>query len=208
LVTLHPAYVTEALADALRDCDKVDRFLPLPAQSGSDEVLRRMKRGYTADLYRRRAEMLRERCPDLELGSDWIVGFPGETDADHEASERFLAEQRFVVNYVFQYSPRPQTPAAERLADDVPDEVKRERNHRLLEVGERAALARLREKLGRELDVFVEEPHDKHVGVLRARTFTGLPLSFRGDAALAGSVQRVRVEDCTAFGLAGSLVGA
>ena len=79
LITLHPSYVTPAFAGAIRDLDKVDRFLPLPAQAGSDEVLRRMKRGYTLDLYRRRADLLREEVPDIELGSDWIVGFCGET---------------------------------------------------------------------------------------------------------------------------------
>jgi tRNA-2-methylthio-N6-dimethylallyladenosine synthase len=204
LITLHPSYVTRALAEALRDCSKAERFLPLPAQSGSDDVLRRMKRGYTTDLYRRRAELLREHCPDIELGSDWIVGFPGESDADFEATERFLEEQRFTVNYVFQYSPRPETHAAEALADDVPDATKRERNHRLLETAERVALARLREQLGREHDVFVEDAHEKHAGVLRAHTATGLPVSLRGDPALVGSHVRVKIEDCTAFGLAGT----
>jgi len=204
LITLHPSYVTPALAQALRDCDKCDRFLPLPAQSGSDDVLRRMKRGYTTDLYRRRVEILREHCPDIELGSDWIVGFPGETDEDFAATERFLAEQRFLVNYVFQYSPRPST-AAEALADDVPDATKRERNNRLLDLGETVALARLREYLGRELPVFVEDPHEKHAGVLRARTHTGVSVSLKGDAALAGTTQRVKIEDCTAFSLAGTL---
>ncbi len=204
LITLHPSYVTPALAQALRDCDKCDRFLPLPAQSGSDDVLRRMKRGYTTDLYRRRVDILREHCPDIELGSDWIVGFPGESDADFEATERFLAEQRFLVNYVFQYSPRPST-AAEALADDVPDATKRERNNRLLDLGETVALARLREYLGRELPVFVEDPHEKHAGVLRARTHTGISVSLKGDPSLAGTTQRVKIEDCTAFSLAGTL---
>ena len=82
LITLHPSYVTRALAEAIRDCDKVDRFLPLPAQAGTDDVLKRMKRGYTLDLYRKRVAILREVVPDIELGSDWIVGFCGETDAD------------------------------------------------------------------------------------------------------------------------------
>lgn len=208
LITLHPSYVTKALAEALRDCSKCDRFLPLPAQSGSDDVLRRMKRGYTVDLYRRRVELLREHCPQIELGSDWIVGFPGESEGDFQATERFLEEQRFIVNYVFQYSPRPETHAAEAHADDVPEALKRERNNRLLAVSERVALARLREQLGRELEVFVEELHEKHEGMLRARTFNGVPLAVRGESTLVGTIQRVRVEDCTAFGLAGTLASA
>ena len=99
LITLHPAYVTPALAQAIRDCDKVDRFLPLPAQSGSDDVLRRMKRGYTTDLYRRRIDILRAEVPDIELGSDWIVGFPGETEEDFAKTEAFVDEIGFLVNY-------------------------------------------------------------------------------------------------------------
>jgi tRNA-2-methylthio-N6-dimethylallyladenosine synthase len=208
LVTLHPSYVTPELAEALRDCDKCDHFLPLPAQSGSDAVLKRMKRGYTTDLYRRRVDLLRERVPGIELGCDWIVGFPGESDADFDASLRFLEEQRFAVNYVFQYSPRPGTRAAEDLRDDVPDEVKRERNHRLLAAAERVQLARLRGYVGREVDAFVEGPSEKRTGVLQARTFTGIPVSFAGDAALVGSCVRLRVEHCTAFGLSGSLATA
>ncbi len=200
LVTLHPAYVTRGLAEALRDCRKADRFLPLPLQSGSDEILRRMKRGYTVDLYRQRAELLREHCPDIELGSDWIVGFPGETDADFELSERALREQRFSVNYVFQYSPRPGTRAAE-LADDVPDEVKNERNRRFLKTCEQVQLERHREQLARELEVFVEQTSEKRPGVLQARSHTGLPVSFEGSEELVGTTQRVTVEHCTAFGL-------
>jgi tRNA-2-methylthio-N6-dimethylallyladenosine synthase len=205
LITLHPSYVTRALAQALRDCDKCDRFLPLPVQSGSDAVLKRMKRGYTIDLYRRRVELLREFVPDIELGTDWIVGFPGETDDDIAASERFLEEQHFVVNYVFQYSPRPTTWAAEQLVDDVSIEAKNERNQRLLRAAERVALARLQQQIGRELDVFVEQESEKHAGVLLARTHTGLSVSLRGDAALVGTQTRVAIENCTAFSLSGSL---
>ena len=208
LITLHPAYVTRALAEALRDCDKCERFLPLPAQSGSDEVLRRMKRGYTTDLYRRRVDLLRELVPGIELGSDWIVGFPGERAADFDATERFLEEQRFVVNYVFQYSPRPETQAHDALTDDVPEATKRERNNRLLATAERVAFARVREQIGRELEVLVEDVHDKRPGVLRARAFNGLAVSFQGAPELVGTTQRVRIENGTAFGLAGSPVSA
>lgn len=199
-VTLHPAYVTRALAEALRDCRRADRFLPLPLQSGSDEVLRRMRRGYTVDLYRQRADLLREHCPDIELGSDWIVGFPGESELDFELSERLAREQRFVVNYVFQYSPRPGTRAAE-LVDDVPDDTKNERNRRLLKTCEQVQLERLREQMGRELDVFVEQASEKRPGVLQARSHSGLSVGFEGPEALVGTTQRVKVEHCTAFGL-------
>ncbi len=205
LVTLHPAYVTKALAESLRDCSKADRFLPLPIQSGSDDVLRRMKRGYTVDLYRQRADLLREHCPDIELGSDWIVGFPGEGEADFEASVRAAREQRFVVNYVFQYSSRPGTRAAEAI-DDVPESVKNERNRRFLEVCEQAQIERMREKLGATLEVFVEQTSEKRPGVLQARSHTGLPVSFEGAPDLVGQSLSVKIEHCTAFGMFGARV--
>ena len=207
MITLHPAYVTEALARAIAECDKVERFLPLPAQSGSDEVLRAMKRGYTTDLYRRRADLLREHVADIELGSDWIVGFPGESEQDFEASERFLAEQGFVVNYVFQYDPRPTTRAAE-LADDVPGELKRERNNRLLRAGERAALQRMQAQLGRTLRVLAESESDRRPGHLKGRSQHGLPVSFPGDPAQIGTVVEVVAEDASPYGLAARPVEA
>jgi tRNA-2-methylthio-N6-dimethylallyladenosine synthase len=205
LVTLHPSYVTAELARAIVDCDKVDRFLPLPAQSGSDAILRRMKRGYTTDLYRERVALLRELVPDLELGSDWIVGFPGETDEDFERSVAFLGEIGFLQSYVFQFDPRPGTRAAE-LADDVPLEVKKERNHRLLEAGERAALARNRAYIGGEVEVFVEEASAKRPGWLRGRSRHNLSVTFTGPLERIGGVVRVRVGEATAFGVSGVAV--
>lgn len=204
LITLHPAYVTEELARALADCDKVERFLPLPAQSGSDDVLRRMKRGYTTDLYRRRTELLREHVPDIELGSDWIVGFPGESAADFAASEAFLAEQRFLVNYVFQYDPRPGTDAA-AFVDDVPLATKKARNHALLRAGEASSLARHRAWLGRSLDVLVEAEHDKRPGQLRGRSRHGMTVSFAGSATLVGTRVAVLAEDASPYGVSGRI---
>jgi tRNA-2-methylthio-N6-dimethylallyladenosine synthase len=202
LITLHPAYVTRALAEAIRDCDKVDRFLPLPAQSGSDRVLKAMKRGYTTDLYRRRVEILRAAVPDIELGSDWIVGFPGETDEDYAATERFLEEIGTVSNYVFKYDARPET-AAHGLEDDVPVTLKKERNNRLLRVAERVGLARMERHLGGERRVFVEEQRD--AGRLRGRTEHGLPFSLEGDAELIGASVTARAESASAYGLSGAL---
>ncbi len=203
LITLHPSYVTPALAEAIRDCTKCDRFLPLPAQSGSDRVLKAMRRGYTVDLYRRRLALLREAVPDLELGSDWIVGFPGETEEDYAATERLLEEIGSVVNYVFKYDARPGT-RAHALCDDVPTVVKKERNNRLLRLAERVALARMESHLGRERGVFVEEQREP--GRLRGRTEHGLPCSFDGGAERIGASVTVRAESASAYGLSGALV--
>lgn len=202
LITLHPAYVTRALARAMAECDKVERFLPLPAQSGSDDVLRRMKRGYTVELYRGRLELLRSEVPDLELGSDWIVGFPGETEADFARSEALLAEIGCLQSFVFQYDPRPGTVAA-RLDDDVPHEVKKERNRRLLGVAERVALTRTEAWIGRTVEVLAEEAPPKRPGLVRGRTPQGIPVSFPGEAARLGERCTVTLVQASPFGLAG-----
>jgi len=177
----------------------------MPAQSGSDAILRRMKRGYNVDLYRRRVALLREEVPDIELGSDWIVGFPGESEADYAATEGFLAELGFVQNYVFKYDPRPGTVAAEG-ADDVPVAIKKERNNRLLAACERVALRRMEAWIGRVASVHVEGPSPRRPGVVRGTSFHGLPVSFPGPASLAGAQASVRIGEASPFGLSGTLL--
>lgn len=207
MITLHPAYVTRALAEAIRDCSKVDRFLPLPAQAGSDDVLRAMKRGYTTDLYRKRIALLREVVPDIELGSDWIVGFPGESEADFQGSMAFLDEVGFAQNYIFKYDPRPETVAYD-LVDDVDTATKKDRNRRLLSQAERTQFLRMQAWVGREVDVFVDSVHDRHPHLVRGRTFHGLPIAFEGGPELVGRSTRVRVGESTPFGLSGVLLPA
>lgn len=157
LITLHPSYVTPDLVAALARSSKFLRLLPVPMQSGSDAVLRMMKRGYNAEMYRRRVGMLREAMPDLELVSDWIVGFPGETEEDFVASEGAMEEHGFLQSFVFQYSPRPATSAFDRLADDVPAAAKKERNHRLLALQHAIARGRTPRMVGTESAMMLEE---------------------------------------------------
>ncbi len=206
MITMHPAYLTQDLAEAIRDCSKVDRFLPIPAQAGSDDVLRAMKRGYTTDLYRKRLAMLREIVPDAELGSDWIVGFPGETDEDFEQTLAFAEEVGFVVNYVFKYDPRPTTHAADELPDDVPTAVKKERNQRLLKKAEEIATLRLGRYVGQTVRVFVEDESDRAEGVLHGRSVHGIPVSFAGDPTLIGTEVEVAVQQASAYGMHGVVV--
>ena len=203
-VTLHPSYVTAELGEAIRDCDKAERFLPVPAQSGSDRVLRAMRRGYTTELYRRRIDLLRERVTDLEVGSDWIVGFPGETEEDYAASERFLEEQAFSASYVFKYDPRPATKAADGMEDDVPEEVKKDRNRRFLAASDRVALGRLSKHVGSRRRTFVEAVGERAPSTLLGRTIHGIPVAFEGPADLVGGEIDVEITGATAHGLAGT----
>ena len=206
LITLHPAYLTRALAEAIRDCDKVDRFLPLPAQAGSDDLLKRMKRGYTLDLYRKRVDLLREIVPDVELGSDWIVGFCGETEEEFQGSLDFLEEQEFLVNYIFKYDPRPGTRAEGEREDDVPEAVKKERNQRLLQASERTQRRRLARYLEKTVQVMVESVSNRDATVLLGRTTQGMPISFVGSEDLVGTMAQVQVQENSAYGLTGALL--
>lgn len=204
LITLHPSYVTPSFAKAIADNDKVDRFLPLPAQSGSDDVLRRMKRGYTTDLYRKRAQMLRDAVPDIELGSDWIVGFPGETDDDFEQSLAFLAEMEFSQNYIFKYDPRPGT-VADAGPDDIVTPLKKERNQRLLAAAQDSGLRRHERYLGKRVRVFVEKASDRDPELVVGRTEHYMPISFAGSADLIGQMVEVEVQQASPFNLGGVL---
>lgn len=172
MVTLHPSYIDLELAEAMARSSKFMRFLPVPIQSGSDSMLRRMKRGYTMKLYRQRIGLLREVMPDLELISDWIVGFPGETDEEFEASEKAMEEIAFLQSYVFQYSPRPGTVAHE-VQDDVPKQQKSRRNHRLLELQRKIAKERTPTQVGLQDLVLIEREADKHPGQWFGRTRRG-----------------------------------
>jgi len=172
LVTLHPSYVDQRLADAMARSSKFMRLLPVPMQSGSDRVLKEMKRGYNTDLYRQRIGILRTAMPDLELVSDWIVGFPGETDADFEESVVAMEEHNFLQSYVFQYSPRPGTVAFD-MEDDVAKEVKAARNHRLLDLQRSIARQRSPRLVGTTTSVMLESRSERNVGHWLGRTRTG-----------------------------------
>jgi tRNA-2-methylthio-N6-dimethylallyladenosine synthase len=205
LVTLHPAYATQAMAEAIADCDKVERFLPLPVQSGSNAMLKAMRRGYNLDLYRRRMDLLREVVPGLELGTDWIIGFCGETDADHAASAAFLAEAAFAVNYIFKYDPREGTPAFDTLPDDVPADVKKERHRHLLDAAEVVQRQRLGAHRGATRQVLVERTSERDADLLTGRTEHGLPVAFAGASSLIGTIVPVRIEGSSPYGLSGTL---
>ena len=155
--TSHPRDVDEALAAAHRDVPQLMPFLHLPVQSGSDRILAAMNRRHTADDYRRTVDRLREARPDLAFSSDFIVGFPGETEADFAETLALARAVGYAQAYSFKYSPRPGTPAAE-MADTVPEAVKAERLERLQAVLNDMQLAFNRGSIGRVMDVLFDRP--------------------------------------------------
>ncbi len=153
--TSHPIDATDRLFEAMRDCDSVCEWLHLPVQSGSNRILRAMRRGYTAEAYLRKIEAVRRLVPDVSLSTDLIIGFPGETDEDFQATRRLVREVGFDNVYIFHYSPRPGTDAAAR-EDDVPPEVKRARLTALLAEQQAIGLARQQALVGQEVEILIE----------------------------------------------------
>jgi len=155
-ITNHPKHMTDDLLQAVRDLPSVCPYLHVPAQSGSDRVLQRMRRGYTAAEYREMICRIRETVPDGAITSDFIVGFCGETEEDFEATMELVRWARFKNSFIFKYSPRPGTKAVELYEDDVPEEVKRDRNRRLLALQNEISLEENRKFVGRRVEVLVE----------------------------------------------------
>ena len=126
--------MTDDLLDAVRDLDKVCKYLHVPVQSGCNDVLKRMKRLYTVEYYREMLDRCRERVPGVAVSSDFIVGFCGETEETFQKSCDLVRDAKFKNSFIFKYSPRPGTKADELFPDDIPEEVKKRRNNDLLAI--------------------------------------------------------------------------
>jgi tRNA-2-methylthio-N6-dimethylallyladenosine synthase len=201
--TSHPLHLKNTIIDTMAGHDTICRHLHLPVQSGSDEILRRMHRGYTAQEYRDRVARLRAAMPDIALTTDIIVGFPGETEADFDMTLQLVRDVRFDGLFSFLYSPRPDTPAAD-YPDDVSLQIKMGRLHRLQELHDGIRLERMREMEGTVVEVLVDGPATRGGGNLSGRTGQNHLVSFRGDASLVGGIVRVRIEQAGLHSLRGS----
>ena len=157
-VTNHPLFMSDELLQAVRDLPKVSPYLHVPAQSGSEAVLRRMKRGYTAAFYREMLARVRQVIPQAAVTSDFIVGFCGETEVEFLQTVDLVRDARFKNSFIFKYSARAGTIAARHYPDDVPEAVKRRRNNELLAVQNAISLEDNRPLLGQTVEVLVEGP--------------------------------------------------
>ena len=206
--TSNPYNLTPRLIAAMRDVPKVCEWFHLPLQSGSDRVLERMNRGYTRAQYLELVAALRDAVPDLALSTDLIVGFPGETEADFEATLDMVARVQYDNVFAFRYSRRPGTPAAE-MADQVPDEVKAERNARLLGVVGRVTAARSARLAGQVVEVLVDGTSRRSAGELTGRTRCNRVVNFEGQGrAAVGDVVSVRVTEVMPHSLRATLTTA
>ncbi|HHT9146871.1 MAG TPA: tRNA (N6-isopentenyl adenosine(37)-C2)-methylthiotransferase MiaB [Candidatus Wunengus sp. YC61] len=203
-VTSHPADMSRDLIRTMSRLEKVCEYLHMPAQSGSDEVLKRMRRGYTAGYYREFVRYARELIPRLTVASDFIVGFPGETEDDFQETVRLMEDIRFQNCFIFKYSPRTGTKAAE-LKDDVPDETKRARNLKLLELQKKISLEENTKMIGKKVEVLVEGASKSDPNRLSGRTRQNHIVVFNGSQELVGKLVGVLIHEVTDLTLFGKL---
>lgn len=189
-VTSYPRDFGDDVLAVMRDSPRICRYLHVPAQSGSDRILKMMNRGYSVAEYVDFIDRAFAHLPDVCIAGDIIVGFPSETDEDFEMTRALLRRVPFKNNFIFKYSPRPGTAAIERFADDVPDDVKRQRNNDLLALQSEISAAVHRAWIGREVDVFVERI-SRDAGVLNreANDCNGHGVELRWERQVVQSVQ-------------------
>lgn len=204
--TSHPEDLSPGLIEAYATLEKLCEHLHLPVQAGSDSVLRRMRRGYTRKEYLERISSLRERCPEIALSTDIIVGFPGETEQEFEQTLEILREVQYDEIFAFSYSARPHTAAVKLHGDDVPGEVKRERLKRVLDLQTQISLKRNGEKTGAVEEVLLEGAAKLGRKQLMGRTRSNKIVNVTGPEHLAGTFVRVRITRASANSLLGEII--
>ena len=203
--TSHPREMTQRVVEAYARLPKLVSHLHLPVQSGSDRVLAAMKRGYTVLEFKSLVRKLRAARPDLSLSSDFIVGFPGETEADFEATMKLIEEVGFDASFSFIYSARPGTPAAD-LADDTPQDVKLKRLARLQKrIDEQAAVISER-MVGSRQRILVEAVSKKNADELAGRTDNNRVVNFAGNPRLINQFIEVNIASAMPHSLRGEIV--
>ena len=203
--TSHPVEFTDRLVEAYRNVPKLAAYLHLPVQAGSDRVLAAMKRGHTTLEYKAKIRRLREARPGISIASDFIVGFPGETDADFEATMRLIEDVGFDQSYSFVYSRRPGTPAA-NLPDDTPEAVKSARLQRLQARINAHALTISRAMVGTVQSVLVEGPSRRDPAQLCGKTENNRTVNFDGHPRLVGQFVDVEITEALPNSLRGRVV--
>jgi tRNA-2-methylthio-N6-dimethylallyladenosine synthase len=203
--TSNPFNFTSRLIRAIHNVPKVCEWVHLPLQSGSNQVLARMNRGYTRERYLELIAELRATVPAVALSTDLIVGFPGETEADFEQTVDMVERIGYDNVFVFRYSPRPGTPAS-AMPDQLPLEVKAERNSRVLAVAGRVASARSDRLRGRTVEVLVDGQSRKNIRELQGRTRCNRVVNFEAQEEVAlGDVVPIRVTEVLPHSLRGTL---
>ncbi|WP_315028591.1 tRNA (N6-isopentenyl adenosine(37)-C2)-methylthiotransferase MiaB [Aggregatibacter segnis] len=203
--TSHPIEFTDDIIDVYRDTPELVSFLHLPVQSGSDRVLTMMKRGHTALEYKSIIRKLKAVRPNIQISSDFIVGFPGETNEDFEQTMNLIAQVNFDMSFSFIYSARPGTPAAD-YPDDVTEDEKKQRLYLLQQRINNQAAQFSRAMLGTEQRVLVEGPSKKDIMELTGRTETNRIVNFQGTPEMIGKFVDIKITDIFTNSLRGEVV--
>jgi len=204
--TSHPKDCTDALLNVHRGCDNVCNYIHLPVQHGNSEVLQRMRRGYTAEVYLALIDRARALCPGISFSTDIITGFCGETEAEHTDTLALLEAVRYDHAYMFMYSERPDTYAARKYRDDVPEAIKKRRLTEVIRLQSGIALERNRAEIGRVHTVLVEGTSRRSAEQLRGRTDTNKMVVFDRQNYVRGQYVDVRITGCTSATLMGEAV--
>lgn len=200
--TSHPRDMGEDLIIALRDLEKVCEHLHLPVQAGSNRLLKRMNRGYSREYYLDLVARVRQANPGISLTTDFIVGFPGETEEDFRATLDLVKEVEFDSAFTFIYSPREGTPAA-KLPDQIPEELKKERIYELIELQNSISAKSMQKLLGTTQEVLIEGK--SQTGVI-GRTRTNRQVHLNGEQHLIGSLLNVEITEASTWSLQGKIL--
>lgn len=204
-MTSHPMDITRALMEAIRDLPSLCEFVHFPVQAGSNRVLKKMHRMYTKEEYLEKVSQLRELVPGVALGTDIIVGFPTETDAEFEETYDLLKQVEYSCAFLFEYSPRKGTPAM-RWQDDIPPEVKSARLQRLMQLQESLYVKQRQQLLGTTQEVLVEKSSDREENCLKGLTRCWKNVVFSGGSELIGTFQQVEIHSYSHHTLLGTLI--
>ncbi len=204
-VTSHPRDISRKLVETVRDIPRVCRHFHMPAQSGSDTILKAMRRGYDRAEYDEKLAMIKEIIPEAMVASDFIVGFPGETEEDFHSTLQLVEKAGYQNSYIFKYSPRPGTPSALTMEDNVPDSEKRRRNQLLLDAQTRVNQERSEKMVGTRQTIMVEGVSARDASKWTGRTViflicVFLPVSGGTEAVCIGDLEIHAATPLTLFG--------
>ncbi|MFL0165570.1 tRNA (N6-isopentenyl adenosine(37)-C2)-methylthiotransferase MiaB [Candidatus Clostridium helianthi] len=203
-MTSHPKDLTLDVVYAIRDCDKVCEQIHLPVQSGSDRILKEMNRHYTKEQYITLAKKIRAEIPDVTFSTDIIVGFPGETEEDFSETLELAKEVRYDAAFTFIYSRRNHTPA-DKMENQIPDEIKHERFNRLVEIVNAGIAKGNKDAEGKTYEVLVEGYSKNDESKLTGRTRNGRLVNFEGGEDLIGKLVNVKIVKANSFSLIGEV---
>ncbi|OOM80703.1 tRNA (N6-isopentenyl adenosine(37)-C2)-methylthiotransferase MiaB [Clostridium sp. BL-8] len=204
-MTSHPKDLTLDVVYAIRDCDKVCEQIHLPVQSGSNRILKEMNRHYTKEQYIELAKKIREEIPDVTFSTDIIVGFPGETEEDFNETLELAKEVQYDAAFTFIYSRRNHTPA-DKMENQIADDVKHERFNRLVEVVNSGIAKGNKEAEGKTYEVLVEGTSKNDESKLMGRTRNGRLVNFEGGEDLIGKLANVKIVKANSFSLIGEVI--